>query len=983
MTDTVAIKRPKKLIEVGLPLDAINIAAAREKSIRHGHPSTLHLWWARRPLAAARAVIFGQLVNDPSWKWEMEHPGEVPPSHLKASWANSRKRLFTIIEQLVSWENINNDLLLERARSEIAKSWNETCELNKDHPLAQTLFDPSHLPGMHDPFAGGGAIPLEAQRLGLDAHASDLNPMAVLINKAMIEIPPKFAGRSAVNSVARGERTLAARQWKGAQGLAEDVRHYGQWMRQEAEKRIGHLYPQIEVTQSMAAKRPDLEPLIGQRLTVVAWLWARTVKSPSPAFRDVEIPLVSSFVLSPMTGREIYVDPVVEPAGYRFEVKSGEIPPEAAAGTKLSRGANFRCLMSDTPVEPSYIKSEGRAGRMGSRLMAVVAEGERSRVYLDPSPEMERIAASEAPTWTPSTPLPNDPRNFWAVDYGLTTFGHLFTPRQLVALTAFSDLVSEVREVVKVDALAAGLPSDERGLAEGGLGAQAYADSIAVYLSFLVDKLADKGSSLCTWDCGPTSNKTATGRSARVATVRVTFGRQSLPMTWDYAEVNFFSESTGSIDKVLNTIAASIENLPHKPSPGRALQADAKTQSVSSGLFVSTDPPYYDNIGYADLSDFFYAWARRSLRTVLPKELSTMAVPKSDELVATPYRHGGKDAAEAFFLSGMTDAMSNIATKSHPAAPVTIYYAFKQSETKDNAGTASTGWETFLEAVIRSGLAVTGTWPMRTEMSSRLIGSGTNALASSIVLVCRVRPPEAATISRRAFIRELNAALPQALDEMTRGTGEDKSPVAPVDLSQAIIGPGMAIFSKYAAVLEADGLPMTVNTALRLINRFLAEDDFDADTQFCLHWFEQHGWSEGPFGEADQLARAKGTAVNGVQSAGIAHAAGGRVRLLRWGEYLPDWNPSSDSRLPIWEVLHHLIRLFKKQGEQGAALVISEVASKSDAARQLAYRLYTLCERANWAEDARAYNEIITSWSAIEEAAAQSGAPRQTTLFDR
>lgn len=982
MTVSVSIKSPKKLIEVGLPLDVINVAAAREKSIRHGHPSTLHLWWARRPLAAARAVIFAQLVNDPSWKWELEHQGEVPPGHLKASWASSRKRLFSMLEQLVSWENINNDALLERARAEIAKSWVETCDVNKEHPDAATLFDPAKLPGLHDPFAGGGAIPLEAQRLGLSASASDLNPMAVLINKAMIEIPPKFSGRPAVNPEIREERTLAQRQWKGAQGLAQDVRYYGQWMRREAEKRIGHLYPTVEITEAMAARRPDLKSMVGEKLTVVAWLWARTVRSPSPAFKHIEIPLVSSFVLSPMVGREIYVHPAISDDGYRFEIRTGEIPASAATGTKLARGANFRCLMSDTPVEPSYIKSEGRAGRMGARLMAVVAEGDRSRVYLDPSSDMEEVARSEAPTWAPSTPLPNDPRNFWAVDYGLTTFGHLFTPRQLVALTAFSDLVSEVREVIKTDALQAGLPDDSRGLAAGGGGAQAYADSIAVYLSFLVDKLADKGSSLCTWDCGPTSNKTSTGRSARVATVRVTFGRQSLPMTWDFAEVNFFSESTGSIDKVLNTIAASIENLPHRPGPGFATQADAKTQSISTGHFVSTDPPYYDNIGYADLSDFFYAWARRSLREVLPQELSTIAVPKSDELVATPYRHGGKEAAEAFFLDGMTSAMSNIANKSHPAAPVTIYYAFKQSETKDNSGTASTGWETFLEAVIRSGLAVTGTWPMRTEMGSRLIGSGTNALASSIVLVCRIRPPEALTTSRRAFVRELNSALPQALDEMTRGTGEDTSPVAPVDLSQAIIGPGMAIFSRYAAVLEADGSPMTVNTALRLINRFLAEDDFDADTQFCLHWFEQHGWSEGPFGEADQLARAKGTAVNGVQAAGIVHAAAGKVRLLRWAEYAKDWDPRSDSRLPVWEVLHHLIRLFKDQGESGAAQVISAVAAKSDAARQLAYRLYTLCERANWAEDARAYNEIITSWAAIEEASARTIAPKQTNLFD-
>ena len=963
------IKSPKKLIEVTLPLDAINVAAAREKSIRHGHPSTLHLWWARRPLAAARAVLFGQLVNDPSWKWELEHPEEIPPNHLKASWAASRKRLFTILEELVKWENITNEAILEKARAEIRKSWRETCEINRDHPRAAELFNPEKLPAFHDPFAGGGAIPLEAQRLGLEAHASDLNPVAVLINKAMIEIPPKFAGKPPVNPSWREKRDdeQAMTLWQGAQGLADDVRYYGQWMRDEAGKRIGHLYPPIEITAEMAQERPDLKPLVGRKLTVIAWLWARTVKSPNPAFRHVDVPLASTFILSSKEGKDAYVQPVIEDGNYRFTVKVGRPPESAKNGTKLARGANFQCLMSRTPIEGDYIKSEGKAGRLGARLMAIVAEGDRGRVYLAPTPEHEAAAMKAEPTWKPEGALPDDPRNFWTVQYGLTTYGDLFTPRQLVALTTFSDLVSEARERIRSDAIAAGLADDEKPLRDGGTGATAYAEAVGVYLALGVSRLADAQNALCQW--GPSADQT-----------QHLFRRQAIPMVWDYAESSVFSAAAGDFKTSLTSLCRVLENQ-GRSVPGSAWQADAQSQLLSQTKTISTDPPYYDNIGYADLSDFFYVWLRRVLRSVFPNLFATLAVPKSDELVATPYRHGSKEKAETFFLDGMTQAMHRLTEQAHPAFPVTIYYAFKQAESDGVDGTASTGWETFLEAVLKADFALTGTWPMRTERGARSIGIGTNALASSIVLVCRPRSATASTISRRAFLRELNQVLPEALDEMTKGAGDDRSPVAPVDLSQAIIGPGMAVFSKYSAVLEADGTPMSVRTALQLINRFLAEDDFDHDTQFCLSWFGQYGWKEGKFGEADTLARAKGTSVDGVKQAGVLYATGGVVRLLKWAEYPTDWAPGADTRLPIWEVLHQLIRLFKTEGESGAGGMLAAVQSKAEATRQLAYRLYTLCERAGWAEDARAYNEIVTSWGAIETAAAATPTPQQATMF--
>lgn len=951
------IRTPKKLIEVALPLDAINVASAREKSIRHGHPSTLHLWWARRPLAAARAVIFAQMVNDPGYERHLGRGVNKEKAEVE------RERLFKIIEDLVQWENTNNEEVLTRARQEIWKSWRETCSLNKGHPQAAELFNPEKLPAFHDPFAGGGALPLEAQRLGLESYASDLNPVAVTINKAMIEIPPRFAGSAPVGPRIPGDRQgKLAEDWSGAKGLAEDVRRYGAWMRTEAEQRIGHLYPKIEVTVEMVEERPDLKPMLGQKLTVIAWLWARTVKSPNPAFSHVEVPLASTFILSKMKHNEAYVRPVVEGDRYRFIVNGGTPPVDAKEGTKaVGRGANFRCILSETPIGGDYIKSEGQAGRMGQRLMAIVADGVRGRIYLSPTQAHEVIASKAEPSWKPSGDVPARLTGGTCVPYGLKEWGDLFTPRQLLALTTFADLVREASAKARIDALDSGMVDDGRGLDAGGTGATAYAESVGVYLMFAASSLADRMSTICSWDSGGATWGTKT---------RNTFARQAIPMSWDFAEINCFSGQSGSWDNSMDYTAKGVVCAAHA-LPGHALQADATTQSISAGKVVSTDPPYYDNIAYADLSDFFYVWLRRSLRPIYPGLFATLAVPKAEELVATSYRHGGKEAAESFFLDGMTQALHNLVTQAHQAFPVTIYYAFKQAETKGEAGTSSTGWETFLDAVIRAGFSLTGTWPMRTELGNRMIGSGTNALASSIVLVCRKRDTDAATVSRREFLRELNAVLPEALMDMTRGGVN--SPVAPVDLSQAIIGPGMAIFSQYAAVLEADGKPMSVRTALQLINRFLAEDDFDHDTQFCLHWFEGQGWATGKFGDADVLARAKGTSVAGLTEAGVVASGKGDLRLLKWAEMPRDWNPEADTRVPVWEALHQMIRALNQEGESAAGALLSRMPARAEPIRALAYRLYTLCERKGWAEEARAYNELVTAWTSIEQAAGEVG----------
>ena len=1012
----------KKLIEVALPLDAINKASAREKSIRHGHPSTLHLWWARRPLAAARAVIFAQMVDDPSEYVDvlLSDPkkkraavralkkrraetaatavdsaasggeqtvvsaglsgpatdavlSELADQHALRDMAAEleRDRLFAIIEDLVLWKNTTNEEVLERARAEIWQSWRRVCAANADHPRAREIFDRHKLPAFHDPFAGGGALPLEAQRLGLEAHASDLNPVAVLINKAMIEIPPRFAGKPPVNPDARRNEDLVAREWKGAQGLAEDVRYYGQWMRDEAEKRIGHLYPKVEVTSEMVRDRSDLKAYEGRKLTVIAWLWARTVKSPNPAFADVEVPLASTFMLSTKKGKEAYVEPVIEGRGYRFTVKVGA-PADADAaklGTTAGKRSAFRCLISGVPVTYAHIRSEGKADRMSVRLMAVVADGDRGRIYLNPTADQESIAREAPAVWKPDMPLPDNPRDFKTPNYGLTTYADLFTPRQLVALTTFSDLVQQARERVQYDAVVAGLADHHKPLQDGGTGARAYAEAVGVYLSLGVSKLSDAQSSLCRW-------KTTMDQSI------ATFGRQALPMVWDYSEANVFAGMAGDPLVSINNMMRVVDQLPASVN-GHTDQAAAQRQIWRSASVVSTDPPYYDNIGYADLSDFFYVWLRRSLKSILPDLFATLAVPKSDELVASPYRHGSKGEAETFFLNGMGQAMRRIAEHAHPGFPVSIYYAFKQAETKGGSGTVSTGWETFLDAVIRAGFAVTGTWPMRTELSNRMIGMDTNALASSIVLVCRRRSVNAPAATRREYLAALKSELPMALRLLQTGN------VAPVDLAQAAIGPGMAVYTRYAKVLDAAGEPLPVREALALINQILdevlaeQEGDFDADSRWAVAWFEQHGFGAGEYGIAETLSKAKNTSVAGLVEAGILASKGGTVRLLKPDQLPEDWDPTTDARLTAWEMVHHLVRVLETDGESAAAELAARLGAKAEVARELCYRLYTLCERKKRAAEALSYNSLVRSWPEITRLAreTQELEAEQTSLF--
>lgn len=903
----------KKLIETSLPLEAINAAASREKSIRQGHPSTLHLYWARRPLAAARAVLFAQLVDDPA-----SRPEDFPTAEAQDA---ERARLHELLENLVVWENSNDEDLLEQARQEIRKSNN------------------GELPAVLDPFAGGGAIPLEAQRLGLEAHASDLNPLAVLINKALIEIPPKFAGRAPVFPNAASTRT----SWRRAEGLAEDVRRYGEWMRDEAQQRIGHLYPKVTAEG-------------GTEHTVIAWIWARTVKSPNPA-NPIDVPIVRSWWLSKKKGKEAWVHAEVVDGEVRYEVRHDASGPKGDSdGTRVGRGAIS--IADGTPISAEYLKAEGLAKRMGSHLIAIVGEAKGGRVYVTPTEEHRSAASVDAPDDIPEQELPYDPRNVWTPAYGLTKFADLFTNRQLVALTTLSDLVSQAREKSLADALAAGLPNGGR-LEDGGTGATAYADAIATYLALTVSKSTNTGSSLASW---------MNDRGA----FRETFARQAIPMVWDYAEVNPLGDVGGTFAACLDKGVKSIEHLPG--GTGDVASADASTRSYA-GLVVSTDPPYYDNIGYSDLSDYFYVWLRRMLRDVQTSTVGTMLTPKAEELVANPYRHNGKSGAEKFFVDGFNAVFGRIREGANQTVPLAVYYAYKQQESTAS-GSSSTGWHTLLDGLIDTGWEITATWPMRTEGSGRMIASGTNALASSIVLACRPRPSDATATTRRAFVAALKAELPGALRTLMQGA------IAPVDLAQAAIGPGIAVFSRYSRVREADGSDMSVKDALVLVNSTLdevigdQESDFDSDTRFAIKWYRQYGWAQENSGIADQLARSSDTSIGALERGGIFEAKGGKARLLAPSALEGAWDAATDERVSVWEATVRLAAVMAKHGADKVAELIPTVQTRVnlDAVKELGFLLFREAEKKRDSKDAGLFNGLVGAWSDLNEQARQIAA---------
>jgi putative DNA methylase len=879
-----------KLIEVALPLEDINRESAREKSIRHGHPSTLHLWWARRPLAACRAVLFAQLVDDPS-----AHPDKFPTEEAQKA---ERGRLHSIISRLVVWENIHDEKLLKEAHNEILRS---------------TGGNP---PPILDPFAGGGSIPLEAQRLGLEAHASDLNPVAVLINKALIEIPPKWAGHPPVFPGAAGERL----SWPGVTGLVEDVRRYGNWMRDQAEKRIGHLYPKVKIS--------------GVEATVIAWIWTRTVTCPNPACMGI-MPLVKSFWLGKKKGKERYVVPIPVPEEKRVRFEIGGPDGIPHNGTVGRTGAT--CLLCGTPVTLAYIRDEGRAGRMGVQLMAIAAEDKRQRYYVAPNEKHEKAADVPRPDDVPEAELSKIPRDIKAPTYGMRTFDSLFTNRQLTALNTFTDLAREARKCILRDG-----------------GSLSYADAVTTYLALGISRMADISNALCRWE----STKTQ---------VRNLFARQAIPMIWDFAETQPFSQAAGDFLTSLGNLAKSMDMLP-SAGVADARQGDAGSLDYSRGL-VSTDPPYYDNIMYASLSDFFYVWLRRSLRDTYPDLLATMATPKEDELIANPYLH---KEADKFFEKGFTNVFRRIREETAFEFPITVFYAFKQSETDDEGGHASTGWETLLEGMIGSGWAVTGTWPIRTELANRPMANNMNALASSIVLACRPRPTDAGFADRRGLIAALRDEFPEALRKLEQGK------VAPVDLRQAAIGPGMAVFSRYARVNEPDGSAMRVRAALSLINQVLdeklsqLEGDVSAETRWCVEWFKQFGFDPGPFGTAETLSKGTDTSIGGLERAGVLRSRAGKVKLLAVRDIPDFYDPREDERTSEWEICLHLAKALEFRGASDAAALMAAARDVPtvdlDDVRELSYLLYSIAEKKGWAETGLLFNNLGMSWTDLEDA---------------
>ena len=919
----------KKLIEVALPLDAINKASAYEKMPGIGpHPRGLHLWWARRPLSTARAVIWASLVDDPS-----SHPDKFPTEEDQAA---ERERLFKILDQLVQYKNSNDERVIGEAKAEIRKSMG-------DEPIK-----------LLDPFAGGGAIPLEAQRLGLEAYAQDLNPIPVTINKAMIEIPPKFAGHAAMNPDAQARKHME--DWSGNAGLAADVEYYGTWMRDEAYRRIGNLYPKVRVPAEQG----------GGEATVITWIWARTVRCSNPACGHTS-PLVRSFDLSKKKGKEWHVEPSCHDGEVSFAVAPGK---SKRGGTVNRRGAT--CLHCGAPINFDYIRDESCEGRMGAQLMAVVAEGQHGRIYVSPSAEQVEAADVPLPEDYPDGKLAYYPGHLNTVIYGLDEFWKLFTKRQLTALTTFSGLVHEAQERATQDAIAAGTADDGVGLSDHGGGAKAYGEAVGVYLAFAIDRLADFSNAVTRW--APTNEKSMN-----------MFSKQAIAMTWDYPEVNVFSESVGSFYAILDYIISCMKTLPiHIELPGHSKQFDAQSDNDMQDIMVSTDPPYYDNIGYADLSDFFYVWLRQSLRKTYPKLFSTMLVPKEEELVATPYRDNrGKEGARDFFEEGMYHAIKRIHANARDDIPVTIYYAFKQSETEtsnDVEATASTGWETMLSAIIRAGFAITGTWPVRTEQAYRSISQGSNALASSIVLVCRKRPADAPMATRREFVNALKRELRPALDKLRT------SNIAPVDMAQSAIGPGIGVYSRYSKVLESDGSEMTVRSALQVINQELdlyfsdQDSDLDRDSRFCVDLYTQCAFNEIRFGEADVLARAKNTSIEGLAAKGALSSSKGVVRLLGRDEIKDrgDWSFT-------WLFCQRLTRAMETGGVEECARLLKDVYdSRAENARALAYRLFTIADKKGWNGEAFAYNSLVVAWPEIQTRAAQlqAATPKQYTLED-
>ena len=924
----------KKLIEVALPLPEINDASAYDKMPGIGpHPKGIHQWWARLPLPTARAILFASVVDDPE-----AHPEFWPTEETQSA---ERERLFDILRRMMSKKLHEAQEIYAEAQEEMLRHCNGT------------------LPVVFDPFAGGGSIPLEANRLGFEAHAGDLNPVAVVLNKCNLELAPRWAGQAPVNPEDR-RKIGGSENWRGTKGLAADMRHYGRLIRERAQKKIGHLYKKVRLPQEHG----------GGEATVIAWLWTRTIKCSNPGCR-ARAPLVRSFWLVRKKPRFVIAKPQLDRVAktVNFEIENSQTPEQ-----ETTSGKGARCLFCGTVFNKAEVRELAVKHGVNEIPFAVVADGPRGRVYLPSTAcEIPVISAPEVPEV--DQPMTNDRRWFSPPLYGMPNFRDLFTPRQLTAMATFSDLVREIGRDVEQDASAAGLSQHDAAL---------YARTITTFLALAVGRCSDFNNGLCRWK--PSGEQ-----------LMQLFGRQAIPMVWDFAESNIMGDRGVCWHTAVGICADAVETLiVGNERLGHASQIDAAAGANGiNNLLVSTDPPYYDNIGYAVLSDFFYVWLRRTMGDLYRDLFSTLLVPKLHELTAAPERfEGNKEKAKEHFESGFREAFTALREKMDHRFPLTVYYAFKQddeeSDSADDDGKSSvdltTGWETLLEALKSSGFQITATWPVRASQKWRMVSMGTNALASYIVLACRPRPIDAPQTDRRSFVAELRRDLPTALKHLQQGN------IAPVDFQQAAIGPGMAIYSRYARILETSGKAMQVRTALTLINQTLTEvlseqeDEFDADTRWAITWFEQHGFEDGDFGDAELLSKAKVTSVSGLQTR-IIHSKAGKVRLLRPDELSVSWDPETDKRATIWEMTHHLLRLYfhEKAGDVATAELLKKMGRNSDLARDLAYQLFHVCEKKKRSQEAQAYNALVLGWPEVSRLARDTSQPQpsQTPMFDQ
>ncbi len=913
----------KKLIEVSLPLEAINRESAKDASLTHGHPSTLHRYWARRPLATCRAIIFASLVDDPG-SCEDEFPTE-------SDQGAERNRLHGLLRQLVVWKNSNDENILAAARYEIARSIarhrGETAPATSDAVLR---YLSEHCPAVYDPFCGGGSIPLEAQRLGLRARGSDLNPLPVLITKAMVELPHPFRDLPPVNlNVQPSSRIVKEGRWRGTAGLANDVRYYGAWVREEAHKRIGHLYPDVQLRD-------------GKKATVAAWLWARTVPCINPAC-GLQMPLLKTFQLCRKKGNEHWVKPVVDresnQISWQVQRHTEGVPKR---GTVNRTGAH--CVACGSAVKLDYVREQASAGKMGETLTAVVAEG-KTKLFISPTDSDIQAAFKATASWRPRGKLPHHAANLRVQGYGITDWHQLFTERQLTALTTFSNLLSEARNRVIQD----------------GAGTD-YADALCTYLALAVGRAADGHSSFTFWY----------NTNERVVGV---FASQFIPMRWNFPEANPFSDARQNWMSQVKLVAKAVENLPALANISEAYQADATTtRHADDGPVIVTDPPYYDNIGYADLSDFFYVWLRPVLRDTYPALFSGIVTPKDEEMIVNKNRF---EDSHTRFEALMAKALLRIRRNCTDEFPSSIFYAYKQQE-EARDGKTSTGWETMLTAVVEAGFQIVGTWPMRTEQLKAL-KSRKNALASSIVLVCRPRPEDAPFITLRNFQAELKKAMPPALRRLTR-----TAKISPVDLAQAAIGPGMEVYSRYSKVMRISGEIVPIREALKYINDEITayhEEEsgtLDKTTQFCLTWFKQHGYQEGDFGTAQLLATATGVDVASLHGK-VLTAERGRVKLFRREDY---YERELSDEVSAWEgcqqMAFHLSDVAVGGGIQACAAVLRAMGAQEDSAERLARVLYSYYEALDDSASALVYNNLVQQWPVIWDA---SRSPRQQSVF--